>query len=109
MLTSKIPINQRPYKVSQKTLDYTRVQTDKMLAQGIIRPSTSPYSFPVVLVGKKDEAGKTRFCVNYQRLNAITVSESFPMPRIEDIQPIGKFLISRKTCQKNYQNKQQNH
>ncbi len=54
-----------------------------MLAYNIIRPSMSPYSAPVVLVKKK--TGELRFCVDYRKLNAATIRDMYPIPRIEDI------------------------
>jgi hypothetical protein len=52
-----------------------------MLELGVIRESKSPWSSPVVLVTKN---GEVRFCVDYWRLNALTIKDSYPLPNISD-------------------------
>ena len=54
-----------------------------MLEADVIRNSRSPWSFPVVIVDKKD--GCKRFCVDFRRLNKITQKNSYPLPLIDDI------------------------
>ena len=51
-----------------------------MLDAGAIRPSNSPWCNAVVLVRKKD--GSLRFCIDFRKLNALTVKDSHPLPRI---------------------------
>ena len=54
-----------------------------MLEAKIIRPSTSPWASPIVLVEKKD--GTVRFCVDYRKLNQLAKFDAYPMPRIEEV------------------------
>ncbi|UYV69276.1 K02A2.6-like [Cordylochernes scorpioides] len=76
------PIKQRPYRVSPRERSIIQTEVDNMLKLGIIQPSNSPWSSPVVLFKKKD--GTWRFCMDYRRLNKITRKDVYPLPRIDD-------------------------
>ena len=76
------PIYQRPYRIPETQCKVVDVHVKDMANRGIIRPSKSPWSSPIVLVGKKD--GSTRFCVDYRKLNSVTRKDVYPLPRIDE-------------------------
>ncbi|KAG4052118.1 hypothetical protein PC123_g12692 [Phytophthora cactorum] len=78
-----LPIKQPPYRVSKAEGDVMESEIQEYLDLGLIRPSTSPWASPVLMIRKPD--GGIRFCIDYRRLNAVTVKDSYPMPLIDDI------------------------
>jgi hypothetical protein len=54
----------------------------QLLQSNVIRPSVSPYSSSAILVKKKD--GTWRLCIDYRKLNKMTIKNKYPIPLIED-------------------------
>lgn len=77
------PVNVRPNIYPYVMKEDIENQGAEMLKTWIIRPSTSPYSSPVILVKKKDD--NWHFCINYKALNCTTIPDKFPMPVIEEL------------------------
>ena len=80
--TDPKPIKQKARRFPIHQKDEGNKIVDEMLSADVIEPSNSPWSSPVVLVKKKD--GSTRFCIDYRRLNAVSIKDSYPLPRIDD-------------------------
>ena len=72
------PVKQRARRQPSHWVDVEEKEIKKMCDLGICKPSTSPWSSPVVLVKKKDNS--CRFCVNYRILNKHTLKDSYPLP-----------------------------
>ncbi len=77
------PITSRPRPVSEEQKKMIEDEINKMLNDGVIRPSSSSYTSEIVLVRKK--TGDWRFCVDYRSLNKLTVKDKYPLPRIADL------------------------
>ena len=77
------PINTRAYRLPPDQKDEVEKQLREMLQKGLIRHSSSPFASPVLLVRKKD--GSWRFCINYRKLNALTIKNKHPMPIVEEL------------------------
>ena len=82
-LTSNTPVHCKPYRLPYATRQELKKDIREMLDLGIIRESKSPYASPVVIVKKSD--GSNRVCVDYRKLNKLTVFDPEPMPTAEEL------------------------
>ncbi|XP_069840942.1 uncharacterized protein [Dendropsophus ebraccatus] len=76
------PVRERYRQIPPALYQEVKALLKHMQESHIIQPSRSPWASPIVLVKKKD--GTLRFCVDYRRLNACTVRDAYPLPRIEE-------------------------
>lgn len=94
-LNDNKPFSYRPYRMSRTEQNIVKDIVEELLLHGIIRESDSEYSSPVLLVKKKN--GEQRLCIDYRKLNSLTIKDSHPLPRIDDqIDKLqgGNFFIS---------------
>ena len=82
-LTNEDPVRTKAYPIPHAMRELLNKEIEKMLEADVIEKSSSPYSSPVVLVKKPD--GSIRICVDYRKLNRITVFDAEPMPSANDI------------------------
>jgi hypothetical protein len=83
LLPGTRPPSRPTYHMSASELTELRTQLDELEAAGFIQPSKSPFGAPILFVKKKD--GTTRMCVDYRALNDITIKNSYPLPRIDEL------------------------
>jgi len=81
-LADSTPFKSRAYRIPISQQSITEEHVESMLKLGIIRPSASDHSSPIVLVKKSD--GSIRFCVDYRKLNSATIKDHYPTPLIEE-------------------------
>ncbi|MCO5557864.1 hypothetical protein L7F22_011436 [Adiantum nelumboides] len=83
LIPGSSPPNKPPYRVSQAQQEEIMRQVNELVEKRMVRPSSSPFCSPVLLVHKKD--GTYRMCVDYRALNKITIKNRFLVPHIEDL------------------------
>jgi hypothetical protein len=96
------PISKRPYRMPPVELAELKKQLQELLDKGFIRPSTSPWGCPALFVKKKDES--LRLCVDYRSLNAVTIKNKYPLPRIDVLfdQLVGAKVFSKINLRSGY-------
>ena len=95
LLPGTAPISKRPYRMPPNDLKEIKNQINELLEKGYIRPSSSPWGAPVLLVEKKD--GTLRMVVDYRSLNDVTIKNKYPLPMINDLfdQLVGAKVFSK--------------
>ena len=71
------------YRMAPLELQELKKQIQELLEKGYIRPSISPWGAPVLFFKKKD--GTMRLCIDYRKLNQVTVKNKYPLPRVDDL------------------------
>ncbi|GFW17414.1 retrovirus-related Pol polyprotein from transposon 297 [Trichonephila clavipes] len=75
------PVSTAPYRLSPNRKEHLRKEIDNLLAHNIIKECESPYAAPVVLVPKSNAT--VRLCIDYRKLNAITIPDKYPLPLMD--------------------------
>jgi hypothetical protein len=83
LIPGTTPIAQRAYRMNPQELEELKRQLTDMLNKGLIHPSASPWGSLVLFVDKRDST--IRLCVDYRKLNEVTIKNKYPLPKIEDL------------------------
>src|SRR5204863_665226 len=77
------PYNRNAFPLSEQQLQEQTKQVEDLLKKGLIRESSSPWGAPMLFVAKKTP-GEWRMCIDYRALNARTIRDTYPLPRIQE-------------------------
>nr|CAD2181854.1 unnamed protein product [Meloidogyne enterolobii] len=95
LTNTEIPIQSRAFRTPEKYRSELKAQIQRMLETGIIEESNTPWVSNLVLVQKSD--GKLRPCVDFRPLNKVTITDPYPLPRMDEVinKVAGKCWYSR--------------
>ncbi|KAL4122764.1 hypothetical protein QTP88_015039 [Uroleucon formosanum] len=82
------PVNVRPYRLPYAHRQEIVRQMEELESNNIIQSSESPWNAPLIMVSKKPDIHgnpKYRVCVDFRRLNELTIEDAYPIPRIDEI------------------------
>jgi len=77
-----VPVRPLPYKAGPLAREREKAEVERMRSMGIIEHATRDWASPVVTVRKPD--GSVRFCIDYRKLNLMTVKDAYPIPRMDE-------------------------
>ena len=77
------PVRQQPYRLPHVYKEAVEKEIEMMLKEEVIEVANSEWASPIMIVKKRDDT--IRLCVDYRKLNAMTLVDAYPMPRIDDI------------------------
>lgn len=76
-------VSVRPYKYPHHQKEEIEKQVTKLLQAGVVRPSMTVFSSPIILVKKKDHTW--RMCVDCRALNKATILDKYPIPIVDEL------------------------
>ncbi|GJX91638.1 hypothetical protein Tco_0344964 [Tanacetum coccineum] len=83
LVLNAAPVARAPYRLTPLEIEELSAQLQELSDKGFIRPSSSPWGVPVLFVKKK--YGSFRMCIDYHKLNKLTVKNRYPLSRIDDL------------------------
>lgn len=93
-LTTHKPVYVHPYRLSPRKQEFVKHQVTDMLTQNLIETSDSPYCSPIVVIEYPNQEKEPRFCIDYRKLNEITVDQNCPSVNIHElVRNIGDYKI----------------
>jgi len=77
-----VPVRQHPYKAGPMAREREKAEVERMRSMEVIEPASGEWASPVVMVPNLD--GSVRFCIDYRKLNLMTIKDAYPIPRVDE-------------------------